>query len=899
MTLGESKLVRQVRDSGLVPVEHLQAVVAAKADLSDVDLARQLVAQELLTKFQVQEISAGRGRALTLGNYVLLDGLGAGAMGQVFKAEHRRMKRVVALKTLSPKVMKDAAAIARFQREVEAAAKLSHPNIVAAHDADEAGGVHFLVMEFVDGADLSSQLKKQGPLPVAKACDYTAQAAEGLAFAHSKGVIHRDIKPGNLLVDKDGTLKVLDLGLARLDDASNQPRAGHDRQAELTETGMTMGTIDYMAPEQARNLNKADAKSDVYSLGCTLYRLLCGGNVYDGETVIDKILAHRERPIPSLRQIRADVPPAVDALFARMVAKRPEDRPTMVEVAGQLRAILAPAKAQAVAAIAIPTASAVPAATIATMPPMSPVAVSPVAMTAVATPSPLVEATVMTKSTPTVRVRRPAGKSVSPTVLLGGIGAATVVLAAAVWLMFSNSNDEQPAAAAVPNRPMAAVAAVPARREAATPPAVTSVAPAAPAFTAKPAPFDPNKKRAAAAAGAAPATMFALPPTATTPATGSASPSPQVASVAPPGPSFASLDNMPKSTPTATSPPAVPPASTSIFSTPAGATATPSVPPPGPPRADAPFDAKQARTHQEAWAKFLGIPVETTNSLGMKLVLIPPGTFTMGSSPEEQAIARQLAEANGVAKAQIAWIDDEGPQHHVTITKPFLMGATEVTVSQFAAFVEATKFVTGAEHKAASGGKVPGTWKEPKYSSSRNDPVTFVSWYDASSFCNWLSASEKFSPVYAAAEQAYRKPNIGADGYRLPTEAQWEFACRAGTTTAYYFGNDSNELPRYAVLALDRTNLLSPVGQKLPNAWGLFDMHGNAQEWTQCTEQPYTAEPVVDPELFGNDTVISRGSTLNGTAQYRSAARRHSQARAAFAYFGFRVVRNLEIQAAP
>ena len=297
-------------------------------------LARELVKQKKLTKFQAEQLYAGKGKSLTLGNYVILDMLGQGGMGMVLKARHRRMDRVVALKVMSPAAVKSAEAVKRFHREAQAAAKLTHPNIVAAYDADEAQGTHFLVMQFVEGSDLSVLVKKNGPLPVEQAIQYILQAARGLEYAHAEGVIHRDIKPANLLIDAKGTVRILDMGLARIEGDTGA-------QAELTSTGAVMGTVDYMAPEQALNTKTADARSDIYSLGISLWYLLTGKPAYGGDSLMAKLLAHRDAPVPSLRSTRDTVPAAVDALFQKMVAKKAQNRyQTMTEVIRDLQGYL-------------------------------------------------------------------------------------------------------------------------------------------------------------------------------------------------------------------------------------------------------------------------------------------------------------------------------------------------------------------------------------------------------------------------------------------------------------------------------------------------------------------------------------------------------------------------------
>ena len=291
-------VVKQLTDSGIVAPGKLEKFVLPQADPKTADeLVAALVKQKHLTPFQAQHVKAGKAKALILGNYTVLEMIGAGGMGQVFKAEHRRMERIVAIKMLPPTMTKNATALARFQREVKAAARLRHSNIVGADDADEANGSHFLVMEYVEGRDLSAHVKKNGPFSVDKAVNYTLQAARGLEFAHGEGIVHRDIKPANLLLDKKGVVKILDMGLARIDVAGGDVAA----QSELTGTGAVMGTVDYMAPEQGVSTHDVDSRADIYSLGCTLHFLLIRqARVLRRGTVTAKLLAHHHQPIPNL-----------------------------------------------------------------------------------------------------------------------------------------------------------------------------------------------------------------------------------------------------------------------------------------------------------------------------------------------------------------------------------------------------------------------------------------------------------------------------------------------------------------------------------------------------------------------------------------------------------------------
>jgi serine/threonine protein kinase len=311
-------------------IAQLRAVQPALASAGEA--AAYMVREGVLTNFQAEQLMLGKWRRFTIGKYKVLERLGSGGMGSVYLCEHKVMRRRVAVKVLPSAKANDPAALARFQREARAVAALDHPNIVHAYDIDQDEALHFLVMEYVDGASLQEIVKRSGPLDSIRAAHYIRQGAEGLRHAHENGLVHRDIKPGNLMVDRTGVVKLLDMGLARF---------FNDEEDILTKKydENVLGTADYLAPEQATDSHNVDIRADIYSLGATFYFVLTGRTPFGEGTIAQKLLWHQTRKPRPIRSLRPDVPDGIAAVLERMMEKDAQRR---YQTPADLRAALEP-----------------------------------------------------------------------------------------------------------------------------------------------------------------------------------------------------------------------------------------------------------------------------------------------------------------------------------------------------------------------------------------------------------------------------------------------------------------------------------------------------------------------------------------------------------------------------
>ena len=329
LKLTAASFLAGVKQSGLINPDRVDSLLA-EFQRSGIDcndscaIATAMVDRKALTEWQSDKLLQGRHKGFILGRYRLLSLLGAGEMSAVYLAEHILMERRCAIKVLPANKVQDTSYLGRFHREARAVASMNHPNIVRAYDVDkqtESGtDIHFLVMEFVEGRNIEQIVKEQGPLDYVAAVDYIRQAADGLGHAHHSGMVHRDVKPGNLLIDSTGVVKLLDLGLARFFKTSDEESLTikHDEKV--------LGTADYLAPEQAVDSHQVDARADVYSLGCTLYFALTAHPPFTDGTLVQRLLAHQTKIPPSVRYERPDIDDALLQILDKMMAKKAADR---------------------------------------------------------------------------------------------------------------------------------------------------------------------------------------------------------------------------------------------------------------------------------------------------------------------------------------------------------------------------------------------------------------------------------------------------------------------------------------------------------------------------------------------------------------------------------------------
>ena len=785
---------------GCVSDQEFSTIVPSDADKGTehetIATTKELVRRGKMTPFQAKFLLTGNARALSLGPYLVLDKIGQGGMGSVYRARHQRMQRIVAVKVLNVKGDFSSELIKRFQRETQAAAKLIHPNIVTAFDAGEDEKKHFLVMEYVDGQDLKSVLERSGPLSVRDAVDYTIQAARGLQYAHEQSIIHRDIKPANLLLDKAGCIKVLDMGLARIEE-----NAGIEQLSiqELTADGTVMGTMDYMSPEQGTDTRSADTRSDIYSLGCTIYTLLTREPMYPGGSIFQKITAHRENPIPSVRARRPDVPLELERVISRMVAKKPDDRPqTMSEVIQQLELAMSNRDTTASGDPVLPTRSDGNPSTLETI----------VAKTG-NTKLDLSKAKTTGSSKGSISsIERLKAKKKSrrrnEILVVAGIAVALLVGSLGY---FAAPRRSQPLAQTKKPSDKTAIQ---------TP--TSSLQPPAPGGSTKPleaktnllTPVEPNKVPTGATAETSSQPSSAGVAEPGVPETIESKGSTSTIEVTPE--TVAEVkEKMAEADPEKVAMPEAPKDIT--MPEPGVAKASPldkatgwtgwdtgkGVPQP----AIVPFNAKTAAKLQEQWAKYYKVPPRFRNQVGMEFVLIPPGEFQGGFTDEE--LDQLASESKGLLKRED--LGEQFPTHKVIIPRPYYIGVTEVTKRQF--------FIALGDKSI------------PPENGTANHPFdgTYV---DAIRFCNTLSWGHQLGRPYTYSTNLVLA--TAELGFRLPTEIEWEFAARAGSGSRFWCKPEDLHLADWF---LENNKGTSEVAQLVGNPFGLFDVQGSQREWVQ------------------------------------------------------------------
>ena len=745
-----------------------------------------------------------------LGHYEILQILGRGAFGVVFKAFDEKLHRMVAIKVMNPALAATSPPRKRFLREARSSAAVRHENIVAIHAVEEQP-VPYLVMEYIPGKTLQQWLDEHGPLDPVDVLKFGQQIAAGLAAAHAQGLIHRDIKPANILIDTsiEARIKITDFGLARaVDDAS------------MTQSGVIAGTPMYMAPEQARG-QTLDHRADLFSLGTVLYTMASGRPPFRASNtiaVLKRVCEDTPRPVS---EVIPGSPLWLDEIIAKLHAKEPDDR---FQSAKEVAELLARCQSELQLHGRITAFQG-----------------SPVAPRQERRTSP--DARDATDSQPTATWKGTEQReSEAPAELRADSDVEAI---------------KPGSAGASPSRPS-------------TGSQTTSILSPPRASTKRPRVIAASLLACVVLAGVVIAINLR---------SGSRETSDEASS-------------------------------TSKLKTPPDRSLTTSVtkasgwhgwPDDAPPPAIAPFDAEQAKKHQEAWARYLGVPVEYTNSIGMKFRLIPPGEFLMGSTAAERDHILQLIEAEKkINRGSRFWTDSlyesairsEAPQHRVVLTQPFYFCAHETTQQDYRKVmgVNPASFQPGMAHGSAVQGLETAT-----------HPVESVTWEDAAEFCAKLSTLEQHQATYFRSGELVT--TLDRAGYRLPSESQWEYACRAGTVTKYWSGDQPSDLLRVGWSA-NTGGRPHAVGELAANPFGLFDMHGNVWEWCQdwWDEQIYATygnSPAIDPagpRQRKNDSTfhVSRGGDWfwSGFDPCRSALRMNWGPQ--HFWFGFRVSLSVE-----
>jgi serine/threonine protein kinase/formylglycine-generating enzyme required for sulfatase activity len=904
-----------------------------------------------------------------IGHYEVLQVLGKGGFGIVFRAFDDVLQRVVAIKVMATQLAATSPARKRFLREARMSAQVRHEHVVQVYEVGEQP-LPYLVMEFIPGETLQQRLDRTGPLDVLETLRIGRQIAEGLAAAHANDMIHRDIKPGNVLIEGgQHKVKITDFGLARTAD-----------DATMTQSGTIAGTPMYMAPEQALG-QPLDLRSDLFSLGSVLYQMVAGRPPFRANSavaVLKRVAEDTPRPI---REVIPETPQWLCDIITKLHAKKPEDR---FQSAREVADVLADCEVQLKQNSRLSDFSRIP------RPQIVPGRISgsrtmwvaALLLLLVALAGTWFSGATMLYLSNRGELRILPEKGLNSVIVLqneeGDLAADKLRTPMTDWLDLHNKSQTlklppgqyqlnvrtYPAGARVSQWSITTRGAF--GSEQATIPVINSSAIVSidrgqrvtiravvrtPDEGAKPTdsvpatsnadgwvqlfngqdltgwkqqagstnwrveegllvgsgPMPPNSGytflvterndyenfhiRALARLRSAPEGDSGIIGRVDTAAFDgfveasigyqSASPRERIGSLL----IQTSTSDKDRVWESAAEGMATPGEwveleliaqgdrfQTRLNGKPAAEVRAPGgrsrgrialqqtgaktviefrkieikeLPVTQPPPAIAPFDAVQAKKHQEAWAKDLGVPVEHTNSLEMKMVLIPPGKFTLGTSKEE--IEWLIAKAPDLSENE-QWLKDhvrqEGPEREATIHEPFRISAHEVTVGQFRQFVTQEKYETFAEK--AGGGvlwnevakkfeKSPAAiWSNPAYAGSEEHPVAFMMPGDARAFCAWLSKKE-------------------GKRYGLPTHEQWEFACRAGTQTRWFFGDDDKLMRMYGWTVPHSQGKHHPVGQKRPNPFGLFDMHGNVAEFA----------------LFAEGSALVRGGQANESS-YRA-----------------------------